>query len=145
VYLTAGWLTLIRSRSSYKHTYQHAYLCVCVCMYLFFFSEAFFLSVPYSWWPNSLFLVDTGVLICTTTSCRPWKPEFLTGFHCFRECVCFLWLGTEIVCSSESVGVLSLLDLYLSVFAVLLVCVCVCVCVTMCTGRQTDTVERSAK
>jgi hypothetical protein len=32
---TAGCLTLIRSRSSYNHTYQHAYLCVCV--YLIFF------------------------------------------------------------------------------------------------------------
>jgi hypothetical protein len=49
------------------------------------------------------------------------------------------------LCLSESVDFLSILDMYLPVFFVLLVCVCVCVCVTVCTGRQTDTVERLAK
>ena len=41
VYLTDVGLTLIHSRSSYNHTYQHAYLCVCACIYLFFFSFCF--------------------------------------------------------------------------------------------------------
>jgi hypothetical protein len=36
--------------------------------------------------------------------------------------------------------------MYLTVVVVWLVCVCVCVFgVTVCTGRQTDTVERLAK
>jgi hypothetical protein len=45
--------------------------------------------------PNSLFLLHTGVLGCTTTSCRPCRPAFLPGFHRFGECVCFSWLFTE--------------------------------------------------
>jgi hypothetical protein len=135
-------VTLIRSRSSYHHTYQHAYLCVCVCIYLLFI---FLLSIPHSWWPNSLFLLDTGILFCPTTSCLPCHPAFLTGFHRFSECACFSLLRTEILCSSESVDFLSLLDMYLPVFLVLLVCVCVYFCVTVCTGRQTDAVVRLAK
>ncbi len=43
----------------------------------------------------SLFLLDTGVFRCPTTSCRPCHPTFLPGFHLFSECVCFLWLCTE--------------------------------------------------
>ena len=62
VHLTAGCRTLIRSRSLYIHTCQHAYLCVSVCIYLFFFLFVF-LSIPNSWLPNSLFLLDTGALI----------------------------------------------------------------------------------
>jgi hypothetical protein len=36
VYVTAGCLTLIRSRSSCNHTYQRVYLCVCVCIFVLF-------------------------------------------------------------------------------------------------------------
>jgi hypothetical protein len=125
VYLTAGWLALIRSRSSYNHTYQHAYLCVCVCMYLLFFCLFFFLS---SWLPNSLFLLVTGILICGTTRCQPCHLTFLPGFHRFREWTCFPRLSPEILCLSERVDFLSLLDMYFPVFSVLLVCVCVCLC-----------------
>ncbi len=141
-YLTAGCLTLIRSRSSCNHTYQHAYLCVCVCIYLSFFLFVF-LSIPYSWWANSLFLLDTGSLSWATTSCRPCHPAFSPGFHHLSECACFSWLSTEMMWLSDSVDFLSLLDMYLTVFIVL--CVCVCFGVTVCTGRQTDTVERLAK
>ncbi len=41
---------------------------------------------------------------------------------------CFSWLSTEILCLSESVDFLSILDMYLPVFFVVLVCVCVCSC-----------------
>ena len=103
------------------HTFVSVY--VCICSFLFVF-----LSIHYSWLPNSLFLLDTGVFICPTTSCRPCQRTFLPGFHGLSECACFLWLGAEILCSTESVNVLSLLDMYLPVFLVLLVCVCVCLC-----------------
>jgi hypothetical protein len=138
VYLTAGWLILIRCRSSYKHIYQHAYLCVCVWIYIFFCFVL--LSVPYSWMSNSLFLLDTGNFGCPTTSCRPCHRTFLPGFHCLGECACFSWLSTEIVYLSASVDFLSLLDMYWPVFIV-----CECFCVTVCTGRQTDTAERLTK
>jgi len=91
-----------------------AYIPACIlCVFMYIFVHFLFvvLSITYSWFPNSLFLLDTG------------------GFLCLRESVDFL----------------SFLDMYLSVFLVLLVCVCVCFCVTVCTGRQTDTVERLAK
>ena len=114
VYLTAGCLTLIRSRSSYNHTYQHAYLCVCVCLYLFFLLFVF-LRIPYSWLPNSLFLLDAGCLIWTTTSWPPCHRTFLPGFPRLGECACFSWLSTEILCLSESVDFLSLLAMYLPV------------------------------
>jgi hypothetical protein len=52
----------------------------------------------------------------------------LPGFHRFGEFACFSWLSTEMLCLSESVDFLSLLDLYLPVFLVMLVCVCVCLC-----------------
>jgi hypothetical protein len=58
------------------------------------------LSIPYSWLPNSLFLLDTGSLICPTTSCRPCQRTFLPGFHRSSECACFAWLSTEILCLS---------------------------------------------
>jgi hypothetical protein len=94
-----------------------------VCLFVF-------LSIPDSWLPNSdsLSLLDTGRLICTTTSCRSCHWTFLPGFHRFSECACFSWLSTEILWLSESVDFLSILDMYLPVFLVLLVCVCVCLC-----------------
>ena len=80
-----------------------------------------------------MFLLDTGSLICPTTSCRPCHPAFLTGFRRFSECACFSWLSTEILCLSESVDCLSLLDMYWPVFLV-------CVRVFLCHGvhRQTN-------
>jgi hypothetical protein len=56
------------------------------------------LSIPYSWLPNSLFLLDTGFLICPTTSCRPCHRTFFTGCTHFSECACFAWLSTFILC-----------------------------------------------
>ena len=131
VYLTACCWTLIRCRSSYNHTYQHAYLCV--CMYVFVLFLFVLLSKPCSWLPNSLFLLDTGIFICLTTNCRPCHPAFLPGFHRLGECVCcswlcFSWLSTEILCWSESVDFQSLRDMHLPVFLVWLVCVCVSMC-----------------
>ena len=59
-------------------------------MYTYFFLCLLaFLSIHDSWLPNSLFLLDTGSLFWTTTSCRPCQPAFLTGFHRFSECGCF--------------------------------------------------------
>jgi hypothetical protein len=103
--------------------------CILVCLSIYVFILLFvFLSIPYSWLPNSLFLFDTGFLFWASTSCRPSQPAFLPGFHRFSECACFLWLSTAILCLRESVNVLSLLDMYLPVFLVVLVCVCVCLC-----------------
>ncbi len=121
----------------------------CVSVYAYLCSLFVVLSIPYSWSLNSLFLLDTGLFICPTTSCRSCHPAFLPGFHHLRECSCFSWLSTEILCLSESVDFLSLLDMYLSVFFSV-ACVCVCVCVLLCPGvfgRQTelDTLERWAK
>ncbi len=98
----------------------------CVCVYVYICSFFFFL--PYSRLPNSLFLLDTGSCLCLGTSCRPCHPAFSPGFHRFSECACFSWLRTEILCLSESVDCLSLLDMYLHVFLELLVCVCVFLC-----------------
>jgi hypothetical protein len=81
--------------------------------------------MAHSWLPNSLFLLDTGSFIWTTTSCRPCHPAFLPGFHMFCECVCYSWLSTEMLWLSESVDVISLLDMYVPVLLALLVCVCV--------------------
>jgi hypothetical protein len=144
VYLTAGCLTLIRSRSSCNHTYQQWYLCVCMYMFVLFsvcFSEYTLRLVQRL--TISLFLLDTGLLISTTTSCRPCHRIFFPDFHRFSECSCFSWLSTEILCLSECVDFLSLLDMYLPLFWVLFVFVCFCV--TVCTGRQTDTEERWVK
>jgi hypothetical protein len=95
-------------------------------MYVYMFVTCLlaFLSIPDSWWPNSLFVLDTGLFICPATSCRPCHPAFLPGFHCFSECACLSWLSTEILCLSESVDFPSLLDIYLSVFLVFFLIVC---------------------
>jgi hypothetical protein len=102
--------------------------CVSECIDLIFFLLVV-LSITCSWLPNTLFLVDTGIFLWNTTSCRPCHRTFLPGFHRFGECACcFSWLSTAILRLSESVDFLSFLDMYLPVFLVLLVCVCVCLC-----------------
>ncbi len=83
------------------------------------------MSIPYSWLPNSLFLLDTGCFFCRTTSSRTCQRTFLPGFHRFSECAWFTWLSTETLFLSESADFLSLLDMCWPVFLVLLVCVCV--------------------
>jgi hypothetical protein len=113
----------------------------CVCMYIHVLVLYVFPSIPYSWWSNSLFFLDLGRLICRKTSCRSFHPAFLPGFHRFSECVCFSWLSTEILCLSESVDFLSLLDMFLPVFLVLLVFVCLCHGV----HRQTNRHNREIK
>ncbi len=120
------------------HIYIHSHTSMHVCLFAF-------LSIPDSWLPNSLLLLDTGGLVCLTTSCRPCHPTFFPGFHRLGVCVCLSWLSTEILCLSDSLDFLSLLAMHFPEFLVLFACVCVCVCVTVCTGRQTDTVERLAK
>ena len=116
-------------------SYMPTCILVCLCMHMFVLFLFVFLRIPYSWLPNSLFLLDTGRFICTTTSCRPCQPAFLPGFHRFGECVCFSWLSTEILCLSESVDFLSFLDMYFPVFLAWLVCV-----FSLCHGvhRQTN-------
>jgi hypothetical protein len=99
--------------------------CVSVYVYICSFFVCF---AEYSWLTTSLFLLDTGILFCPTTSCRPCHPAFLPGFHRLGVCVCLSWLSTEILCLSASVVFLSLLDMYLPVFLVLLACVCVFLC-----------------
>jgi hypothetical protein len=97
---------------------------VCLCTYIFVLFLFVFLSIPCSLLPNALFLVDTGSFFWTTTSCRPCPQGFLLGFPRLGECVCFSWLSTEILCLSESVDFLSLLDLYLPLFFSV-ACLCV--------------------
>ena len=80
---------------------------MCICLLLVC------LRIPDSWWPNSLFVLDTGLFIGPATSCRPCHPTFLPGFHRCSECACLSWLSTEILCLSASVDVLSVLDMYL--------------------------------
>ena len=58
-------------------------------VYMFVICLVAFLRIPDSWCPDSLFLLDTGILICPATSCRPWNPAFLPGFHRFSECAGF--------------------------------------------------------
>ena len=88
-------VTLIRCRSSHNHIHKHAQLCVCVCVCVCICCVFAFLSTPDSWMPNSLFLLETGILSCPPTSCRPCQPAFLPGFHRLDECACFSWLFTE--------------------------------------------------
>ncbi len=124
------------------HTNMHAFVCMYVYMYIYTY---FVLFRPYSWLPNSLFLLDTGGLVWPSTSCRPCRLTSLPGSHRLGECSCLSWLITEILYFSESVDFLSLLDMYWPVLLVLLVCVCV----RLCHGghRQTNrhSSERSAK
>jgi hypothetical protein len=143
-----SWLANSDSLSLLMQSYIPTCIYCIIYIYIYIYIYiSIFLSIHVSWWPNSLFLLDIGILICPTTCCRPCHLAFLPGFHRFCEYACFSWLSTEMLCLSESVDFLSFLDMYLPVFVVLFVCVCVCVCVcvTVCTGRQTDTVERLAK
>jgi hypothetical protein len=138
-----SWLPNSDSLSLLIQSYMPTCLLVCVCIYIYVLLFIVFLSIPYSWLPNSLFLLDKGRFICTTTSCRPCHLTFSPGFHRLCECACFSWLSTEILCLSESVDFPSLLGMYLPVFFVLLVFFFFES--RVCTGRQTDTVERLAK
>ena len=79
------------ARQLFAHTIIHTYICVCIFISCLFA----FLSIPDSSLPNSLFLLDTAHLNCSTTSCRPCQPALLPGFHRLRECVCFSWMFTE--------------------------------------------------
>ncbi len=78
----------------HTHTFTDTQACM-IGMHVWLLA---FLSIPCSWLPNSLFLLDTGSLICPTTSFRPCQRTFLPGFSGFRECACFSWLSTEILC-----------------------------------------------
>ena len=129
-----SWLPTSDSVSLLIQSYITTCILVCLCIYLFFFLFVF-LSISYSWLPNSLFLLDAGLFLCTTTRCQPCHPTFLPGFHRFSKCVCSSWPSTEILCFSESVEFLSLLDMSLPVFLVLLLC---CFCVFLCDGVQTN-------
>ena len=79
------------ARQLLPHTIIHTYICVCIFICCLFA----FLSIPDSCLPNSLFLLDTGILCCPTTSCRPSQPALLRGFHRLREFACFSWLFTQ--------------------------------------------------
>ncbi len=94
----------------------------CVCVYMCkFFSSFVLFSIPYSWLPNSLFLLDTGIYIWATTRCRPCHRTFLLGFPRFRECACYSWLRTEILCLSE-----------VFIFYHFLTCICLCFQCCLC-------------
>ena len=56
-------------------------------VYMFVICLFAFLSIPFSWLPNSLCHLHAGRFICPTTSFRPCHRTFLPGFHRFRECV----------------------------------------------------------
>jgi hypothetical protein len=86
MYLPVFLVLFVCVRVFDNHTCKHAYFCVCV-VYLFVFCLFDFLSVPDSWLPNYLLLLDTGVLICVSTSCRPSHRTFLPSFPRFSECV----------------------------------------------------------
>jgi hypothetical protein len=131
-----NWFPNSDSLSLLIQSYIPTCVLVCLCMYIFDLFLFVLLSIPYSWLPNSLFLLDTVGFFWTATSCRPCRRTFLPGFR-LRECASFSWL-------SESVDFLSSLDMYLLVFLVLLVCLCVCLCHGV-NGSQIDTVERLAK
>ncbi len=114
---TAGCLTLIHSRFSYNHTYQHAYLCVCICIHLFFFSlfcwvylRASGLSLCFSLIQDALFDQQPVVV--------PVIRRFYRAFIASVS-VWFVWLSTEILCLSESVY-------FACVFGVACVCVLEC-------------------
>ena len=128
-------VTLMRSRSSYTHTYTDTRVYMFVCLFFWVYLTAGCLTLIRSRSSYKHTYQHSCLCVCMYI--------FVLFFVCFSAC--FLWMGAEILCSSESVKVLSLLDMYLPVFLVLCLCVCVCVCVTVCTGRQTDTVERLAK
>ncbi len=129
-----SWLP-ITDFSLLIQSYTPTCVLVCLCLCTFFF----WVSIPCSWLPNSLFLLDTGILFWITTSCQPCQRTFLPVFHRFSECACFTWLSTETLCLSESVDFLSLLDMCWPVFLVLLVCVCVCVLVSRCVPGDEQT------
>ncbi len=69
------WFTLA------PHTIIHTNMNTFV--YIYIYCLCVFLSIYESCLPKSLFLLDTGVFRCPTTSCRPCHPTFLPGFHRF--------------------------------------------------------------
>ncbi len=132
-----SWWPNSDSLSLLIQSYIPTCILVCLCMYIFVLFCFVLVSIPYSWLPNSLFLLDTGSLVWTATSCRPCHPAFLLGFFCLGKCACFSWLSTEILCWSAGIDFPSLLDIYVPVFLVELVCVREDVfCVTVVTGRE---------
>jgi hypothetical protein len=121
VYLTFVCLTLIRSRFSYNHTYQHAYLCVCVFIYMLFFCL-------FVW----VYLTAGCLLLCfSSVQVALFEQQPVVGpaiGHFRRAFIASVsvrvsrgW-GLRYFCLSASVDLL--LDIYLPVFFVLLVCVC---------------------
>jgi hypothetical protein len=116
-----NWLPNSDSLSLLIQSYIPVCILVCLSMYIFVLFVFVFLSIPYIWLTNCLFLLDTGGLFCPATSCPPWNPVFLPGFHRFREYACFWAEYWDAVVEWK------------------------CSCVTVCIGRQTDTVERLAK
>ncbi len=143
VYLTAGFLILIRSRSSYNHIHQHAYLCVCVRIYFLFFSL-------FSW----VYLTDGCLTLCFSSIQEAWfVQEPVDGPATEHFCRAFITSVSVRVSRGwvlRCCGWVTVFIFYHYLTCIWLcllccLCVCVCVCVTVCTGRQTDTVERLAK
>jgi hypothetical protein len=53
-----------------RQSYIQTCILVCMRIYLFDFRLFAFLSIPESYLPNSLFLLNTAQFICTTTSLK---------------------------------------------------------------------------
>ena len=84
-----SWWPSSDSLSFLIQSYTPTCILVCLCVYI-----GSYICIPYSWLPNSLFLLDTGYFICPTTSCRPCHGTFSPGFQSFSEYAFLSWLIT---------------------------------------------------
>ena len=84
-----SWWPSSDSLSLLLHSYIPTCILVCLCMCTFVLFCFVLLSIPYRWLSNSLFLLDAGSLIWTTTSCRTCHRTFSPGCPCFGEYILF--------------------------------------------------------
>ncbi len=96
--LELRWWRVWRWFALADHTIIHTNrptVCMSAYIYYYIYCLFAFLSIPDSCLGNSLFLLDTVMLIWPATCCRPCHPTFLPGVHRLSECACFSWLFTE--------------------------------------------------
>jgi hypothetical protein len=115
VLLTADCLTLIRSRSWYNHTHQHAYLRVCLRTYFFFFClfseytlQLIGLPHCFSSIQRALFVRQPVVGPANRRFCRAfiaWVSACLSckvlSFYHYLTCICLCFLCDLCVCVSR--------------------------------------------